>query len=190
MEDRVQQFHVDAQRPRDTKTPKEIERLRKFLFKNQEYRFTEREQSHLFSAVQAHYAAHADLPDESAREPALMLIDDALKMPFTVFTTSHKKTFLKWHAKLSCEQGLGKAAAANAGPAALVPLQLEYQVIDLNGNIISCMTDEGDEFTVDMASSDADLAGQLRSKFEEGAAITVTLDPGRKLLKTVRTEDS
>ncbi|GLI70973.1 hypothetical protein VaNZ11_016076 [Volvox africanus] len=187
MEDRVQQFHVDAQRPRDTKTPKEIERLRKFLFKNQEYRFTEREQSHLFSAVQAHYAAHADLPDESAREPAQMLIDDALKMPFTVFTTSHKKTFLKWHAKLSCEQGDGKAAAANSGPA---ELQLEYQVFDLNGNVLSCMTDEGDEFTVDMASSDADLAGQLRSKFEEGAAITVTLDPGCKILKAVRTENS
>ncbi|GIL80721.1 hypothetical protein Vretimale_9175 [Volvox reticuliferus] len=115
-----------------------------------------------------------------------MLIDDALKMPFTVFTTNHKKTFLKWHAKLSGEHGDGKAAAAIAGPA---EFQLEYQVIDLHGNIVSCMTDEGDEFTVDVAGNDTDLVAQLRSKFEEGAAVTVTLDPGRKVLKTVRTEN-
>ncbi len=55
--------------------------MRKFLFKNQEYRFTEREQSHLFSAVQSHFAAHQDLPpDQADNNPALLLIDDALKV--------------------------------------------------------------------------------------------------------------
>ena len=39
MEFRTEQFHRDAQKGRDlNRTPKEIERLRKFLFKNQEHR--------------------------------------------------------------------------------------------------------------------------------------------------------
>ncbi|EFJ46997.1 hypothetical protein VOLCADRAFT_92526 [Volvox carteri f. nagariensis] len=186
MEDRVQQFHLDAQRPRDAKTPKEIERLRKFLYKNQEYRFTEREQSQLFSAIQAHYAAHADLPDESAKEPALQLIDDALKMPFTVFTTSQKKTFLKWHAKLTGE-GDGKLSSAAA---VVAPDRAEYQVIDLIGDTVTCMTDEGDDFTVDLKGSDAGMVAQLRSQFEGGAAVTVTLDLGRRTLLAARTEET
>eukprot|EP00195_Chlamydomonas_chlamydogama_P003750 CAMPEP_0202919280 /NCGR_PEP_ID=MMETSP1392-20130828/75455_1 /ASSEMBLY_ACC=CAM_ASM_000868 /TAXON_ID=225041 /ORGANISM="Chlamydomonas chlamydogama, Strain SAG 11-48b" /LENGTH=134 /DNA_ID=CAMNT_0049612591 /DNA_START=20 /DNA_END=422 /DNA_ORIENTATION=+ len=104
----------DAQKPKDpVKTPREIERLRKFLFKNQEYRFTDREQSHLFNAIQLH-VTHYSSGTEGDDNPALGLLEDALKMPFTVFGTSHKKSFLKWHAKLTG----GTEGAAGAGTAA------------------------------------------------------------------------
>ncbi|GFR41842.1 hypothetical protein Agub_g2621 [Astrephomene gubernaculifera] len=178
MEDRVQQFHTDAQRPRDARTPKEIERLRKFLFKNQEYRFTEREQSHLFCAVQAHFAAHADLPDEEAREPALGLIDDALKMPFTVFTTSQKKTFLKWHAKLTGQADGGAAA----GSASAAPKQQRFQVYDVTETSISCMTADGDTADIDVQTSDKDLVAKVRELFDAGVDVNVHLDEGRKSL--------
>ncbi|GLC44972.1 hypothetical protein PLESTB_000670200 [Pleodorina starrii] len=186
MEDRVQQFQIDAQRPRDPKTPKEIERLRKFLFKNQEYRFTEREQSHLFSAVQAHYAAHADLPDASAREPALELIEDALKMPFTVFTTSQKKTFLKWHAKLTgSEADHGKSPAAGAASSAE---RTEYQVIDATETMISCMTDDGDVVDLDVKASAQDLVAKLRAAFDDGKAVVASLDSGRQAILSFRVD--
>jgi hypothetical protein len=42
MEARTEQFHTDAQRPKDKYTAKDIEKLRKFLFKNQAHRFTDR----------------------------------------------------------------------------------------------------------------------------------------------------
>jgi hypothetical protein len=42
MEARTEQFHTDAQRPKDKNTAKDIEKLRKFLFKNQAHRFTDR----------------------------------------------------------------------------------------------------------------------------------------------------
>lgn len=110
MEERCAQFQADAARPRDpVKTVKEIERLRKFLFKNQEYRFTDREQTHLFGAIQAHYAAHCEL-SETEREPALMLVDDALKMPFT----GEVENGVSW-----CKQrgGVTEAVASGHGPA-------------------------------------------------------------------------
>lgn len=113
MEERVTQFHTDAGRPRDAKTPKDIDRLRKFLFRNQEHRFTEREQSHLFQAVQLYVTAYtARQEDGDGDNPAAALLEDALKMPFTVFTTSHKKTMLKWLERLS---GGGNAAGTTEG---------------------------------------------------------------------------
>ena len=42
MEARTEQFHTDAQRPKDKNTAKDIDKLRKFLFKNQAYRFIDR----------------------------------------------------------------------------------------------------------------------------------------------------
>lgn len=111
MDERCAQFATDAQRPRDGKTRKEIAKLQKFLFRNQEHRFTERAQSHLFSAVQTHVANHSAAPLEDDN-PALPLVEDALKMPFTVFSTSQKKTMMKWLAKLTPSSGASDAGTS------------------------------------------------------------------------------
>lgn len=185
MEDRVAQFHIDAQQPRSAKTAKEIEKLRKFLFKNQEYRFTEREQSHLFSAVQSHFAAHQDLPpDQADNNPALLLLDDALKMPFTVFTTSHKKTFLKWHAKLT--GGVAPTNGGGTGTGAAAAVQT-YQVYDMTDDTISCMTDDGDTVEVDAAGCEAALVARVRELFDGGADVRVTLHDKRSLASIMNT---
>ena len=84
-------------------------------------RFTEREQSHLFSAVQCHFSAYQDCTGDDA-EPALGLLEDALKMPFTVFTTSHKACMGGMgghggHGGGACGgRALGLAADAGMGP--------------------------------------------------------------------------
>lgn len=178
MEARTEQFQRDAQKARDpNRTPKEIERLRKFLFKNQERRLTEREQSHLFSAVQCHFSAYQDCTGDDA-EPALGLLEDALKMPFTVFTTSHKKTFLKWHAKLQGQADCEAAPEAAAGSGQL-PV---WQVIDASGATITVMAADGT--TVDVACSEQ-LAVQVRGRFDGGDDVSVQLDSGRKAIVAV-----
>lgn len=56
MDARVAQFHSDATEIRKAgakpKAAKEIKKLQKFLHNNQDYRFTERAKSHLFSAIE------------------------------------------------------------------------------------------------------------------------------------------
>ena len=58
MDARVALFHTTATdlrkagAPARQKAAKEVKQLRSFLFKNQSYRFTERDKSHLFSAIE------------------------------------------------------------------------------------------------------------------------------------------
>lgn len=78
MEERTEKFHTDAQRPKDKNTPKDIDKLKKFLFKNQAHRFTDREQSHLFQAIQLYVTMYTANPEPDS--PALALVEDALKM--------------------------------------------------------------------------------------------------------------
>jgi hypothetical protein len=101
MEDRVAEFQSQASaRLPSPKLEREISSLRRFLHKNQEHKFTEREKQRLFTAVQAHFSnpAAAKPADGGDGEsvPVVALIEDALKMPFTVFTTAHKQQMLKW----------------------------------------------------------------------------------------------
>ncbi|KAG2485104.1 hypothetical protein HYH03_016095 [Edaphochlamys debaryana] len=173
MDERCAQFQADAARPRDARTAKEVEKLRKFLFKNQEYRFTERAQTHLFGAVQAHISSHASLSEEE-REPALLLVEDALKMPFTVFTTSHKKTFLKHLERLKP----GGAGPAGAGAGAPQQQRQKWQVIDAGDSVLSVMTADGDTLDLDPGNSPADLVAKVRELFEAGSDVTVLLDEG------------
>lgn len=115
MDERCAQFAQDAARRRDGKTPKEIARLQKFLFNNQDFRFTSGAQQHLFNAVGSHVAAYGSLPPGDETAPALALVEDALKMPFTVFTTSHKRTMMKWLDKLTPGGGGSSSNGGSAG---------------------------------------------------------------------------
>ncbi|PNW84366.1 hypothetical protein CHLRE_04g232902v5 [Chlamydomonas reinhardtii] len=111
-----------------------------------------------------------------------MLVDDALKMPFTVFTTSHKKTYLKWHAKLTGEGDKGQqrgAAAAGGGK------PVTYTVYDLpeGGACLGLMTDEGDTLELQLAGPGAcqpELLAQIRAAFEAGEdEVRITLNADR-----------
>jgi hypothetical protein len=135
IEARVEQFHTDAQRPLDNKTEKDVSKLQKFLFRNQEYRFTEREQSHLFQAVQLYVTKYSESTAEV--NPAQLLLEDALKMPFTVFTTSHKKSMLKWMDKLAAHGG-GLEGQIDHGTKA------SYEVIDCRGATATLMSADGE----------------------------------------------
>lgn len=63
----------------------------RFALYMQEHRFTDREQAHLFQAVQVHATAATSTsasgapPPEQLKEAGLALVEDALKMPFNVF---------------------------------------------------------------------------------------------------------
>ncbi|KAG2422937.1 hypothetical protein HXX76_015688 [Chlamydomonas incerta] len=114
-----------------------------------------------------------------------MLVDDALKMPFTVFTTSHKKTYLKWHAKLTGEGDKGQQGAAAGGGGK----PLTYTVYDLpeGGVTLGLMTDEGDTLELQLAAAGAAagacepaLLEQIRAAFEAGEdEVRVTLNADR-----------
>ena len=90
--------------------------------------------------------------------PALPLLEDALKLPFTVFTTKQKQKFLKWYDELNA-----KEAAASAQPqrekvtnashsraicaghslthslTGVIVKEMRYQVVDVEKNNISLM---------------------------------------------------
>ena len=75
---------------------KEIATLRKFLHKNQDQRFTDKGVSRLFDTIQIY--VHKDDGNAPAVDNDLKaeLLEDALKMPFTVFSTKQKKSMIKW----------------------------------------------------------------------------------------------
>lgn len=181
MEARVEQFHMDAARPRDARTPRDIERLRKFLYKNQEYRFTDREQSHLFQAVQLYVTAYTPNSSSSAAaaaseedNPAAELLEDALKMPFTVFTTSQKKTMLKWLDKL-------RPAAGSSMPAAQAGEQgaVWYSVIDCTDSGLEVMDAEGNTLALLRSSCTPEMWQQVAAAWEAGEEVRMQLsEPG------------
>ncbi|KAF8063773.1 hypothetical protein HT031_003630 [Scenedesmus sp. PABB004] len=159
VEERCAQFAGDAAaRP---KAGREIDKLRKFLHKNQGTRFTAKEQGHLFAAVGAYAKAAAAAPEPDA--PALGLVEDALKMPFTVFTTAHKAKMLAWLDKLN---GLEAAAAGGDGPAGAPSLT----VLDVTADAAELMDAEGETQRVDLSVCDAELVARLRAAFERGDA--------------------
>lgn len=63
MDERTEKFHTDAQRPKDKNTHKDIDKLRKFLYKNQNHRFTDKEQMNLYQAIQRYVNAYTADPE-------------------------------------------------------------------------------------------------------------------------------
>ncbi len=148
-------------------------------------RFTDREQSWLFQAIQCHVtaasaaaagaasaAAGAAGDDDGADNPALGLVEDGLKMPFTVFTTSHKKSMLRWLEKLKDPGSAGGGAAA-----ATSTTVIQWTVSDLDASTAKLYDDGGSELDVRLAGSDEALVQRLRELFEAGEAVQVTLAP-------------
>lgn len=170
MEERVHQFHETAEkRLEGAKLASEIATLRRFLFKNQEYRFSEREKQKLFTAVQVHYANPAALAaDKTGVQLISGLIQDCLAMPFSVFSTAHKSAFLKWHWQL-----LGKDGdPAEEGSASAAPAQ-QYSCVGVSDEgFLELLCDDGSMRT-DVKPSSAEEVSRIRAAVDAGEDVSV-----------------
>ncbi|KAI9303139.1 hypothetical protein BJ944DRAFT_241715 [Cunninghamella echinulata] len=106
MEQRIQKFHDDTKtiaNPPTAKTVKQMLTLKKFIFKNQDYRFTDKEKNKLFACIEAYFSAF-DRTTTTAENSisAFPLIEDALKVP--CFTTKQKSQLLKWYDEILAKQ--------------------------------------------------------------------------------------
>eukprot|EP00906_Rhabdomonas_costata_P003468 RCo005294 len=138
IEQRVQQFVDEAQKGLNKQTKKEIATLRRFLHRNQDHRFAEKEQTKLFSTVQKYASTYAVVgaggssggaaASEEIRAEALGLLEDALKMPLGVLTTRHKAALLRLYEQCG-EASAGRGPSGSADAAAV-----EYQVLDLSSD--------------------------------------------------------
>ncbi|CAM40742.1 hypothetical protein, unknown function [Leishmania braziliensis MHOM/BR/75/M2904] len=231
MDDRVKQFKTAAEAQlTGPALRKEINTLRRFLFRNQEYRFTKAAQQALYMAVIAHYgnaaahhasgsaatsatpstvvssaevgcsgpssAARTDLSRgtdvlqpagdkdggntaDAADAPILCLLEDALKMPFTVFTSPQKDKLLSLYWTVL---GTDDSAGANSGSgnangttsAATHTFSL-VDIVDTGKNKaqLSLFTDDGEEYPQEVLVSDASALRRLREEFDKGSAISV-----------------
>ncbi|KAF7723671.1 hypothetical protein EC973_001762 [Apophysomyces ossiformis] len=105
MEQRVQQFHDDTKnipKPPTAKTVKQMNTLRKFIFKNQDYRFSDKEKNKLFACIEVYFTVFDRTASEASNVSAFPLIEDALKVP--CFTTKQKSQLLKWYDEILAKQ--------------------------------------------------------------------------------------
>lgn len=170
MEERVRQFNEDArkstmQTANKGKAIKEIERLRRFLHTNQNFRFTEADKNNLYSAIEAYrsmFSSPSTWQGLGTSSPALPLLEDALKLPFTVFTTKQKQKFLKWYDELNA-----KEASASAQPQR--EKEMRYQVVDVEKNNISLMDpDSGEVQDLSWTGCPPEEKKKIVAAFEEG----------------------
>ncbi|KAG5469467.1 hypothetical protein LSCM1_02688 [Leishmania martiniquensis] len=235
MDDRAKQFKAAAEAQlTGPALRKEINTLRRFLFRNQEYRFTKAAQQALYMAVIAHYgnaAAHhasvyaatsatpvtavpstdagtsvplpvshgglsrgavvpkpaGDSDDDdgsggntadAADAPILRLLDDALKMPFTVFTSPQKDKLLTLYWTVlgtNCSPG-ATAGKGTTSTAAIRTLSL-VDMVDAGHSKaqLSLFTDEGEEYPHEVLVSDAATLKCLREDLNSGRAVSVTI---------------
>ncbi|KAK7202033.1 hypothetical protein NESM_000271700 [Novymonas esmeraldas] len=229
MDDRARQFKTAAESHlTGPALRKEVNTLRRFLFRNQEYRFTKAAQQALYMAVIAHHgnaAAHhasgyavtstapstaatgssaratpgsspsttraaaaagdGDGDDEdggtgadAADAPILRLLDDALKMPFTVFTSPQKDKLLSLYwAVLGTDTAAG-THAGNASPATTVPRTLSLMDIVVAGKgkaLLSLFTDAGEEYPQEVLVTDAGVLKRLEEELNKGVSVSVTV---------------
>ncbi len=171
LEQRCQQFHEAALGIGKSKGPlKEIATLRKFLHKNQDQRFTDKGVSRLFDTIQL-YIHKQDLDFEHKES----LLEDALKMPFTVFSTKQKKSMIKW---LEALRGGGSLDAVQHEDSVFQLLSL----IDIVNDTISLMDDDtGDSFE-DIPLPSGELGKSIQLAFETAdvaISIEVEMENGR-----------
>jgi hypothetical protein len=149
LEDRCVQFHEAALGTGKSKGPKkEIETLRKFLHKNQTQRFSDKASSRLFDTISI-YASHEDGEG---------LLEDALKLPFTVFSTKQKSKFMKWMED--------KRGASNGIPGQPQSQQIfSLTVIEIEDNNLIMMDNEsGDSYEAPLPPGE--LGRSIQGAFE------------------------
>jgi hypothetical protein len=161
LDDRCQQFHEAALGTGKSKGPvKEIATLRKFLHKNQNQRFTDKGVSRLFDTIQI-YVNKGNVDKESKEG----LLEDSLKMPFTVFSTKQKKTMIKWLEDLrGAEQG--SSSGKPAGESFQEHLSI-LSVIELEGGFMTLMLDDTGDTFEKVAVPEGDVGNSINKAFKE-----------------------
>mmetsp|Transcript_23398 Transcript_23398/g.30392 ORF Transcript_23398/g.30392 Transcript_23398/m.30392 type:complete len:193 (+) Transcript_23398:29-607(+) len=176
MEDRIAQFHSDAQNHNNNngispKISKEIAKLQKFLFRNQSYRFTERDKSHMFSAIECYVSLYSNnLPaeDDTAVSPVLNLLDDALKMPFNIFSTKQKQKLLKWQRQFSVDSKLGNEEE-------LEKETKNFTVVDIDDGYM-CLMDDAGQMREDIKLPKSEVGTSIKNMFEDIGSATIEVE--------------
>jgi hypothetical protein len=190
MDERCEKFASDAStRPTDTKL---IGTLRKFLYRNQEQRLSAASQQALCDACVRHAAAAAAAAAAAGTGAATAdvvaaaatgLIEDALAMPFNIFTTGHKKQLLKHLDRLRGVEGGGASAAAARGggrgggggasaASAAASGARSCAVLDVTlDGAIEVMDDDGE--TARVEEVDECVAAAIREAFGRGDEVRV-----------------
>lgn len=172
LEQRCQQFHEAALGVGKSKgATKEIATLRKFLHKNQDQRFTDKGVSRLFDSIQL-YIHKEDLDDVDCKEG---LLEDALKMPFTVFSTKQKKSLLKWLEVLRGGETTMNALENDApGSQTMTTTTTTTQLlslIDLMNGKLSLMDDETGDTFEDVPLPQGDLGTTIQNAFDNSDSV-------------------
>ena len=164
LEDRCVSFHEAAMGTGKSKgATKEIATLRRFLHKNQNQRFTDKATARLFDTIQI-YATDKNLVTDD-REG---LLEDGLKMPFTVFATKQKKTMLKWIEEVRGGGGGGSGSATVTGQQTKQKVAV-LTIMDVveQDDTIHLMTPAGDEtFEVALSALTPNLRQELQKAFD------------------------
>jgi hypothetical protein len=156
LEQRCQQFHEAALGVSKSKgPPKEVATLRKFLHKNQDQRFTDKGVSRLFDTIQLY--VHKESLDLESKEG---LLEDALKMPFTVFTTKQKKSMIKW---LEALRGGGTLDISDEGDNGKPQI---LSLIDIADGKVSLMNDDTGDAYEDIPLPSGDIGTSIVAAFE------------------------
>lgn len=98
-------------------------------------------------------------------------VQDALKMPFTVFSTSQKKSMLKLLDKLNGLEGESAAAGGSCS-------QPQYTVLDVTDSSAEVMDEAGDTQQIDLAVCDQQLVEGLRRAFEREPEAELVVELG------------
>ena len=186
LDDRCQQFHEAALGTGKSKAPaREIATLRKFLHKNQDQRFSDKATARLFDTIQV-YVIQKPSGEDISVDLKEGLLEDSLKMPFTVFSTKQKQKMIKWLEDL--RGGGGSSSGGNGGQSTAKNLCV-LSVIDLDGTTMTLMSDEtGDTYENIELDEDTATATAIRKAFESTdgvVSVEATIDEDSNTIKQI-----
>ena len=165
LEDRCVSFHEAAMGTGKSKgAVKEIATLRRFLHKNQNQRFTDKATARLSDTIMLY--AHDKQLSADDREG---LLEDALKMPFTVFSTKQKKAMLKTLEDIRGGRQTSRdgntTTTSNSKKQTVV---LSIMDIDEDDDMVHLMTLTGDEtFQLPLSTLAPTLAQQVQNALND-----------------------
>lgn len=174
MEERVKQFQLVAEAmPTGEKLKKEISTLRRFLYRNQDYRFTDKDRTRLLMTLSLHNSnseSHKASEGSSDGEESLIykLLSDALKMPQNVFSSNQKQSLLKIYSALHEKKG------QESKPETIMCFQLAD--IDPTTGVLSLFQEDGSLLEGDsVVVQSHEVISQIQSAFDEGKEISVSV---------------
>ncbi|CEL95469.1 unnamed protein product [Vitrella brassicaformis CCMP3155] len=198
MDERCDQFFSDAQSLTqqatvlNSKVSKDLGKLRRFLMKNQEHRFTPKAQQRLFDTIGIYVTwvkrTEMGAGNEDSVSAVLDVVKDALAMPFTVFGTKHKTTLLQWHDHLTA--AIADRPGGSGGDGTEDAAQ-EYQALSLDeGGQCVTVWDESAEATLEGINvRDEAMRGRVKVGIDEGKMVHVRVGLKDRTVLSVRVEE-